>query len=152
MKREIHKIYDTILKMIIALYLGHFLKYIGEERGIEEVLDAHQVTLNGKSRHLDFLCRLTDGTLCHVEFEFPVAYSHDLERFYWYNITAEVRYGEFAETIVFNFTTNSKGDKKITINNTKDFYPKTFYLGDIDFEKGILVNSNFLSFCLNVSD
>ena len=135
MNREIYKIFDALMKIIIFTYLADFLKYIGEPRQIEEVLKSEITTLNGSTRYLDFLCRLTDGTLCHVEFQFPVAYTGDLKRFYKYNILAEVRFDGTAETIIFNFSTSKKGSVGISIGYSKDFHPKIFYLGDIDFEK-----------------
>ncbi|WP_462316063.1 hypothetical protein [Methanobrevibacter sp.] len=78
---------------------------------------------------------MKDGTHCHIEFQFPTAYPDDLERFFDYNITVEVTFGERTETIIFNFSTSSKGACEKDIGETKKFCPKTFYLGDIDFEK-----------------
>lgn len=135
MNREIHKIYDAIMRIIIIAYLPEFLKYIGEDGEIAEVLKGDITTLNGSTKYLDFLCRLKDGTLFNVEFQFPVAYSHDLKRFFKYNITVELKYGETAETIVFNFSTSLKGDSELSIGKSKDFHPNIFYLGDIDFEE-----------------
>ena len=135
MVRKIHKIYDIILKIIIMAYAAEFLKYIGEERQIIEILKTEISTLNGKTRFLDFLCRLEDDTLCHIEFQFPVAYFDDLERFFDYNIVAQIRYDGIAETIIFSFGKRNQGATEIKIGNSKDFHPKIFYLGDIDFEK-----------------
>ena len=135
MVRKIHKIYDVILKIIILAYSVEFLKYIGEEREIVEILKTEISTLNGKTRFLDFLCRLEDDTLCHIEFQFPVVYSDDLERFFDYNIVAQIRYDGIVETIVFSFGNRNQGATEIMIGNSKGFHPKIFYLGDIDFEK-----------------
>ena len=104
MDREIHKIYDYIMKVIIIVYLNEFLMYIGDERKITEVLKTEIPTLNGKTRYLDFLCRLDDGSLCNIEFEFPVAYSDDLERFFDYNIVVQIDQGKITESIIINFT------------------------------------------------
>lgn len=134
MEREVHKIYDLILKVIILTYLTEFLKYIGENREIVEVLRTEISTLNGKTKFLDFLCRLADNTLCHIEFEFPVAYTDDLKRFFDYNITAQIRHDKLTETIIFNFTDKNRGAKRVDIGKTKKFSPQTFYLGNIDFE------------------
>lgn len=135
MKREVHKIYDAILKVIIIVYLIEFLRYISEESDIVEVLKSDITTLNGSTKYLDYLCRLKDGTLRHIEFEFPVTYETDLERFFRYNILAEIRFDGIAETIIFNFSTSAKGCEELHIGYSKDFHPKVFYLGDIDFEK-----------------
>lgn len=135
MVRKIHKIYDVILKIIILAYSVEFLKYIGEEREIVEVLKTEITTMNGRTRFLDFLCRLEDDTLCHIEFQFPVVYSDDLERFFDYNIVAQIRYDGIVETIVFSFGKRNQGATEIKIGDCKDFHPKIFYLGDIDFEK-----------------
>ena len=143
MNRKIQKIYDVLLKIIISIYLGEFLKYIGETRKIDKILQTEIQTLKGKTKFLDFLCRLEDGSLCHIEFQFPVAYSKDLNRFYKYNITAEVKYDETANTIIFNFSTSSKGKSKIPVGECKSYFSKTFYLGDIDFEK-ILENIHIM--------
>ena len=45
MDREIHKIYDYIMKVIIIVYLNEFLMYIGDERKITEVLKTEIPTL-----------------------------------------------------------------------------------------------------------
>ena len=134
MKRDIHKIYDVILKIIIMAYLAEFLSYIGEKRKIVEILKTEITTLNGKTRYLDFLCRLEDDTLCNIEFQFPIAHPKDLTRFFDYNIVAQIRFEKIADTIIFNFGIGNKALKEITIGNSKDFHPKNFYLGDIDFE------------------
>ena len=137
MTRKIHKIYDGILRIIIFAYLHEFLRFIGEERKIEEVLKGDITTLNGSTKYLDFLCRLEDGTLCHIEFQFPAAYSDDLERFFDYNITVEVTLGGRTETIILNFSASTKGAREKDIGETKKFLPKIFYLGDVDFEEAL---------------
>jgi hypothetical protein len=135
MNREVHKIYDAILRIIIFAYLPELLEYMGENRSVEEILKSDITTLDESTKYLDFLCRLKDGTLCHIEFQFPAAYCDDLERFFDYNITVEVRYGERTETIVLNFSTSTKGSHEVPLGYSKDFHPRIFYLGDIDFEK-----------------
>lgn len=134
MNRNIHKIYDVLMKIIILTYLSEFLKYIGEMREISEILQTEITTLNGRTRNLDFLCRLLDDTLCHVEFQFPVAYPNDLKRFFDYNITAEIWYNGIADSTIFNFTEENQGAKETKIGKSKDFHPNNFYLGNIDFE------------------
>ena len=133
MERDIRKIYDFIMKLIIIFYLNEFLIYIGEERKIVEILNTEIPTLNGKTRYLDFLCRMDDGSICNIEFEFPVAYSHDLERFFDYNIVVEINEEMITDTIVINFKQSGYGSSKIEIGNSKSFHPKNVYLGDIDY-------------------
>ena len=133
MNREIHKIYDLIMKLIILLYLNEFLTYIGEERKITEILNTEIPTLKGKTRFLDFLCKLDDDTICNIEFQFPVAYSDDLERFFDYNIVVEIDQNETTDSIVINFTESGMGNSEIEIGNSKNFHPKNVYLGDIDY-------------------
>ena len=135
MDREVHKIYDYIMKVIIIVYLNEFLMYIGDERKITEVLKTEIPTLNGKTRYLDFLSRLDDGSLCNIEFEFPVAYSDDLERFFDYNIVVQIDQGKITESIIINFTKSGVGNDEIKIGNSKSFHPKNVYLGDIDYIK-----------------
>ena len=135
MKREVYKLFDVILKIIILTYLSDFLQYIGEKRRIIEVLKTEITTLNGRTRYLDFLCLLDDDTICHVEFQFPYAHTDDMPRFFDYNIVAQIRYDKLTETIVFNFEEENKGAKESPIGYSKDFHPKSFYLGDIDFEE-----------------
>ena len=124
MNREIHKIYDYIMKIIIIIYLNEFLMYIGEERKITEVLKTEIPTLNGKTRYLDFLCKLDDSSFCNIEFEFPVAYSEDLERFFDYNIVVQIDQGKITESIVINFTKSGVGSNEIEIGSSKSFHPK----------------------------
>ena len=133
MERDIRKIYDFIMKLIIILYLNEFLIYIGEERKIVEILNTEIPTLNGKTRYLDFLCRMNDGSICNIEFEFPVAYSDDLERFFDYNIVVEINEEMITDTIVINFKQSGYGSSKIEIGNSKSFHPKNVYLRDIDY-------------------
>ena len=135
MMRDIHKIYDIILKIIILNYSIEFLKYVGEDRQIAEILKTEISTLNGKTRHLDFLAQLEDGSLCKIEFQFPAVYKDDLKRFFDYNIVAQIRYGEITESIIFSFGKSSQGFSEIKIGQSKDFHPRIFHLGDIDFEK-----------------
>lgn len=134
MNREIYKIYDVIMKIITLFYLNEFLRYIGELREIKEILQTEIITLNGKTRYLDFLCLLADETLCHIEFQFPVAYPDDLNRFFNYNITAEIKYDKTTNTRIFNFTEENQGAKETRIGRSKGFFPDNFYLGNIDFE------------------
>lgn len=134
MDRDVHDIFDVILKIIVATYQSLFLKYMGVDEEIEEILSIEFTKLDGSKLFLDFLCLLKNGTLCHIEFQFPYAKSDDNYRFFDYNITAEVRYGKRVDTYVFNFT-SKRDHKSVKIGKTKEFLPIHFYLGDVDFEK-----------------
>ena len=133
MNRNVHDIYDVILKIILAVYASVFLNFIGIEKEIKEILSVEITTLSGNKLYLDFLCLLEDDTLCHIEFQYPNAKPEDYERFFNYNIAAEVRYQKRAETYVFNFTSKKKS-KYIKIGKTKVFCPIDFNLDDIDFK------------------
>lgn len=135
MNREIHDIYDVIMKIIIVVYGDSFLKYIGIEKDIKEILETEFVTLNGNKYYLDFLCLLKDGTLCNIEFQFPKYNPDDLDRFFDYNIIAQVRHGKITETIIINFVSKGADEKVRKIGNSKSFHPTYFYLGDVDFKK-----------------
>ena len=111
------------------------MRYVGEERSIKKILKTEITTINGKTRYLDFLCELEDETLCHIEFQFPVAYEDDLNRFFDYNIVAEIRYDSLVETMIINFTESDNGAKSINRGFSKEFHPKNVYLGDINYEK-----------------
>ena len=54
MTRKIHKIYDGILRIIIFAYLQEFLRFIGENREIEEVLKGDITKLNGSTKYWIF--------------------------------------------------------------------------------------------------
>ena len=54
MTRKIHKIYDGILRIIIFAYLQEFLRFIGENREIEEVLKGDITTLNRSTKYWIF--------------------------------------------------------------------------------------------------
>lgn len=73
MDREIHDVFDVILKIIIAVYGTVFLSFMGIDGEIEEVLSVEITTLAGTKLYSDFLCSLKDGTLCHIEFQYPHA-------------------------------------------------------------------------------
>ena len=126
MARKIHKIYDVIMKIIILTYDMEFLKYIGMEQPIVEILKTEMTSLNGKTRVLDFLCKLEDDTLCNIEFQFPVARLDDLKRFFDYNIISQIRNDSLTETIIINFTTSTSGEKQTKIGITKSFHPNIF--------------------------
>ena len=135
MDREIHNLYDVILKIIAVVYGTIFLNYIGIEGEIKEILNVEFTTLTGSKLYLDFLCRMSDDTLRHIEFQYPRAGPEDAPRFFRYNIVAEARYLVSVETTVFNFTSGS-GNKKIhDIRESKSFHPPQFNLGDVDFEE-----------------
>ena len=147
MKRDIHDIYDVILKIIAMSYGTTFLNYINVGKKINEVLNSEITTMKGNKIYLDFLCSVDDDTLCHIEFQFPMAKANDLDRFFNYNITAQVRHQKLTETTVINFTSNVNEGNIFKIGETKCFKPKYFHLGDIDFEDflekiNIKVNSN----------
>lgn len=133
MDRKIHDVYDVILKIIIIVYQEAFLSYIGIDEKIKDLLKTEFVALEGKKYYLDFLCRLEDDTLCHIEFQFPRAKPKDLDRFFYYNIIAEVRYSTLTETIIINFTSKKIIEKIRHIGKSKCFKPKQIYLGDINF-------------------
>ena len=105
MARKIHKIYDILMKIIILTYAMEFLKYIGMEQPIAEILQTEMTSLGGKTRVLDFLCKLEDDTLCNIEFQFPVARLDDLKRFFDYNIMAQIRNDSITETVILNHPT-----------------------------------------------
>ena len=76
---------------------------------------------------------LEDDTLCNIEFQFPKARPHDLDRFFDYNIVTQVTHGSLTETIVINFTSKKFSEKIRRIGRSKCFNPDYVYLGDIDF-------------------
>ncbi|WP_407423624.1 hypothetical protein [Methanobrevibacter sp.] len=134
MNREIHPVYDVILKMIVLIYGTSFLNYIGIEKEIKSILGVEFVTLTGKKYILDFLCQLDDDAICHIEFQFPSASPKDLDRFFDYNILSQVQHQKLTETLVFNFISSKSKDLTIKIGKSKSFHPEHFYLGDVDFE------------------
>lgn len=68
MDRDIHDIFDVILKIIAVVYGTIFLNYIGIEEEMEKILKVEFTTLAGKKVYLDFLCSLKNGTQHHIEF------------------------------------------------------------------------------------
>lgn len=54
MSKKIHKIYDTILKLIMLAYASEFLLYVGEERKIKRILNTEITTKKGRKLYLDF--------------------------------------------------------------------------------------------------
>lgn len=135
MKNKHHKIYDIILKIIISSYLNEFLAYIRINKTIVKVLNTEIITLNGKTVYLDFLAKTDDNKLYNIEFQLNGPSDNDLERFFDYNIIANVRYDKKTETIIVNFRTLKSGKKQIKITDTIDFHPKLIHLAEIDYEK-----------------
>lgn len=134
MEREIHDIYDVILKIISMAYGNVFLRYIGLEGEIKKIEKTEIATIAGSKLYLDFLCLLETDIYYNIEFEFPKADNDDIERFFNYNITTQARHQKLTETMVFNFTSKIKDENPKMIGKSKSFHPKHFYLGDIDFE------------------
>lgn len=116
------------------MYGDKFLKFIGLDEEIEEILNTEIITPSKRKIHVDFLCLLKNGKLRHVEFQFPHANDNDLVRFYGYNSNAELKYEKIAETSVVNFTSRKYKYEKVLIGESKSFHPHIFYMGDIDFE------------------
>ena len=134
MDRDIHTIYDVILKIIALVYGTTFLNYIGIEKEVKEIFNIEFTTLTGSKSYLDFLCSLTDDTMCHIEFQFPKTKLKDLDRFFNYNIIPQARYQKLTETIVFNFTSSKRKPPTRKIGKSKSFHPQYFYLGDLNLE------------------
>ena len=125
-----------ILKLIIVFYEAVFLQYIGIDVEIDEVLSVEIPSFHGEKRILDFLCKLKDGSLFNVEFQFPKADPEDKLRFFGYNIASQIRHSAIAETMIINFTSRKSGHfEEIIIGKCKKFMPMQFFLGDIDFDK-----------------
>ena len=55
MNRDIHTIYDVILKIIAFAYGTTFLNYIGIEKEVKEIFNIEFTTLTGSKLYLDFL-------------------------------------------------------------------------------------------------
>ena len=51
MDREIHDIYDVILKIIAAVYGNAFLRYIGIDHKIKKILNVELTTLSGREEY-----------------------------------------------------------------------------------------------------
>ena len=135
MNREIHKIYDTILKLIILSYPDEFLSYLGVEKSIKQILHTEIITKKGRQLYLDFLCQLEDNTLLNIEFQFTGPYKNDLERFHDYNIHSECEYDSRCETLIISFRKEGSGQKTRKIGKTKSLHPEIIYLGNTDFKK-----------------
>ena len=132
MKREIHTIFDIILKLIISTHAEEFLKLIGENKSLKRVLRNEFVTKKGRKLYLDFLCELDNETILDIEFQFTGPDSDDLDRFYDYNQISQSEYDTLCETIIISFRTSKSGQKSRKIGKTKSIHPIFFYLGDID--------------------
>lgn len=135
MNREIHKIYDAILKLIILSYPDEFLSYLGVEKSIKQILHTEIITKKGRQLYLDFLCQLEDNTLLNIEFQFTGPYKNDLERFHDYNIHSECEYDSRCETLIISFRKEGSGQKTRKIGKTKSLHPEIIYLGNTDFKK-----------------
>jgi hypothetical protein len=129
MDRNIHDIFDVILKIIAVVYGTIFLNYVGIQEEIDEILNVEFTTIKGNKLYLDFLCRLKNGTLLHIEFQYPNADDNCSDRFFKYNITAEVRHEGLTETLIFNFTRRIKEAKPQKRGHSKSFTPYQFIWG-----------------------
>ena len=136
MNRDIHDIYDVILKIACVLYGTKFLNYIGINGKIKQELNREIVTINGNKRYVDFLAEMENDTISHVEFQYPCVKIKDLDRFFDYNIFTQTIYEKLTETLIICFTKKSKEIKR-KIGQTKLFCPKFFYIGDINFDEKI---------------
>lgn len=113
---------------------GGISKIYWYRKNIEDILKTEFTKFNGKKIYLDFLCKLDDGTLCHIEFQFPYAKPKDMPRFFDYNLTAHVVHDETTDTYVVNFTSRKYEGKWFNIGKSKRFRTINIFLGDMDFK------------------
>ena len=144
--KRVHDVFDVILKIIILIWPEFFLKLIGIDEEVKEVLKTEFVTVYGKKAYVDYLCRLKNGNLLHIEFEYPSAYNYDLERFHFYYCIIRGNYKGKLETFVFNFSSKKK-ELKSKIGQCSSFHPLIFNLADVNFDAyldniNIKVNTN----------
>ena len=142
MSREIHKIYDVILKIIMLAYAGEFLEYIGENRAIKEILNTEIITKKGRYLYLDFLCLLEDNTLLNIEFQFKSPDGSDLERIFDYNNHAQSLYDALCETVIIHIKNKSSKHVKRKIGRSKTFHPEHVYLKEKNYYKSLLSIKN----------
>ena len=109
-----------------------FLKFIGINEEVKETLNKEFVTLYGRRAYVDYLCRLKNNDLLHVEFQYKSANEKDLKRFHFYNSLIRSNYEGDLETFVFNF--ESKKDLKVEIEKSITFHPPNFNLEDVEFK------------------
>ena len=143
---NVHDVYDVILKIIIMSWKAIFLQFIGIDEEIKKVLKTEFETIYGKKAFVDYLCRLKNNKLLHIEFQFPSAGEKDLIRFHFYNSIIKFCYKGDLETFVFNFSSKRK-DLKTEIGQGISFHPPNFNLSDVDFDEyldkiNIKVNTN----------
>lgn len=55
---NVHDVYDVILKIILLIWLDFFLKFIGIDEEIKEVLKTEFVAVYGRKAYVDYLCKL----------------------------------------------------------------------------------------------
>ena len=133
--RNVHDIYDVLLRLIVPIWLNHFLEFMGIDVEIEEILKTDLTTHKGKKRYLDFLFRATNSKIYHLEFQFPYADMDDLKRFFSYNILASYKYESIVETIIINFSIKiNENFKSYTSDKSKTFHPPQYHIGQHDFK------------------
>ena len=135
MQKKIHKFFDLMLKIIAYLYKEDFLRFIGINKEIKEILEVEIQTQHKKYVYLDFLCLLADDTICHIEFQYKKPTDEDFKRFFKYNISSENRYGYITETLIFRFCSMKKEQKTMKMGKSKTYNMRYFYLGSVNFEE-----------------
>ena len=111
-----------------------FLHFIGIDEEVKEILKTEFATFYGKKVYVDFLCKLKNGDLFHIEFEFPSARNDELIRFHFYNSIIRFFYNGDLETFVFNFSSKRK-ELKSEIKQSISFHPPSFNLADVNFDE-----------------
>lgn len=151
MSREIHKIFDVILKIIMLTYAEEFLEYIEEKRTIKKILNTEIITKKGRYLYLDFLCLLEDNNLLNIEFQFKSPDGSDLERIFDYNNHAQCLYDALCETIIIHIKNKSSKHKKRKIGSSKTFHPEHVYLKRKNYYKSLLTIKNKVANNLKLS-
>ena len=131
---NVHDVYDVILKIIIQVWASLFLQFIGIDEEVKEILKTEFITRYGKKIYVDFLCKLKNDDLFHIEFEFPSARDDDLNRFHFYNSIIRFFYEGDLETFVFNFSSKRK-ELTSEIKQSISFHPPSFNLADVNFDE-----------------
>ena len=135
MQKKIHKFFDLMLKIIVYLYKEDFLRFIGIDEEIKEILEVEIQTQHKKYVYLDFLCLLANNTICHIEFQYKKPTDEDFKRFFKYNISSENRYGHITETLIFRFCSMKKEQKTMKMGKSKTYNMRYFYLGSVNFKE-----------------
>lgn len=135
----IDNIYDKSSKILFLVYQNDFLEYFGEYKKIIRELPTELDTLYGKSRRLDKLILVDDGTLQNWEFQFKNIDEGQLNIFWQYNNIKSAQTGNIVDSFIVSFANPKLCNEEVNVGRSIVFRPIIKYLQKMNLNKKLSI-------------